>query len=245
MTEPARSRRVSLRWGIPDAAIAWLVGLAVGLTALAPFVDAKGRVPLRLQVEGTLTALAAQSVGIVAALVVIARRKGRGSLRDDFGLAVRGEHVRELLLWMGVGVGVGLLVQGILVPIAELGDIHETQQEVAKALQHTTDWLETTVFLIGTVVVAPITEELLFRGVLLRGLARRMSGGWAVFVSATAFALVHPLGDVDTAYAIPAFFLLGLVSGQRALATGRLTQSIALHAGFNLLGSILLLTDLA
>jgi len=237
VTEPVRSRPARVRWGIGDALIAWFAGLAISLMAIAPFVDSKGRLPLRLQVEGTLTGLVAQSAGIIGALAIIARRKGRGSLRDDFGLSLRpGDW-----LWILGGVLLAGLAQALIIPITEVGDIHETQQEVAKALERTSNCVEITAFVIGTVVIAPVTEELLFRGVLLRGLARRMSSGAAVFVSAIAFALVHPLGDIDSGFAVPAFLLLGLVSGQRALATGSLSQSICLHAGFNLVGSIVLL----
>jgi membrane protease YdiL (CAAX protease family) len=236
VAEPVRSHAARIRWGIPDALIAWLAGVAISLFAIAPFVNSKGELPLRLQVEGTLTGLVAQSVGIIGALAIIARRKGRGSLRDDFGLAFRASD----WLWILGGALLAGIAQAIVLPITELGDIHETQQEVARALERANGW-EIAPFVIGTVVIAPVTEELLFRGVLLRGLARRMSGGMAVFVSALAFAFVHPLGDVDTAYAVPAFLLLGLVSGQRALATRSLSQPICLHAGFNLIGSIFLL----
>jgi membrane protease YdiL (CAAX protease family) len=41
------------------------------------------------------------------------------------------------------------------------------------------------------VVVAPVTEELCFRGFLLRGLAQRHRWRTALMVSATLFALMH------------------------------------------------------
>ena len=236
MIPPTSQSSGRLRWGIPDAVIAWLAGIGLSLFAIAPFVDANGKIPLRNQVPGTLTGIAVQSIGIIGALAIIARRKGRGSLASDFGLRVRlGDWP-----WIVVGAVLAGVAQAIVLPISEVGGIHETQQEVARALQRADGW-EIVPFVVGTVVLAPVTEELLFRGVLLRGLARRMSGGAAVFVSALAFSLVHPLGDIDSGYAAPAFLLLGLVSGQRAMATGSVSQSIALHAGFNLVGTVVLL----
>jgi membrane protease YdiL (CAAX protease family) len=89
----------------------------------------------------------------------------------------------------------------------------------------------------GVVLLAPIAEELLFRGALLRSLQRRTTTGMAVFVSALIFAVIH-LVDPDTNYYVPAFLLLGLVGGWRAVVTGDLTKSIFLHAGFNLVASL-------
>ena len=60
-------------------------------------------------------------------------------------------------------------------------------------------------------------------------------------MSALVFALIH-LVDPDTYYYLPAFLLLGLVSGWRAVVTGSITQSVLLHAGFNLVASILIVT---
>src|SRR6185295_13543668 len=63
---------------------------------------------------------------------------------------------------------------------------------------------------VGVVLIAPVAEELLFRGVLLRSLLRRVSPFTAVSVAAVVFAVVHVLGDLGTGYYVPAFLLLGL-----------------------------------
>jgi membrane protease YdiL (CAAX protease family) len=97
---------------------------------------------------------------------------------------------------------------------------------------------ELALFIVGVLVVAPLAEELLFRGVVLRVLMRRGSPVVAVVGSAALFALAHVLGDPGTAYYVPAFFLLGLVSGWTALQTGRIGPCVLLHAGFNLLATI-------
>jgi membrane protease YdiL (CAAX protease family) len=78
--------------------------------------------------------------------------------------------------------------------------------------------------------------------VLLRALVRRTDPARAVFVSALIFALIHVVGDPDTYYYVPAFLLLGLVSGWRAQRTGNLSQSVMLHVGFNLLASVLIVS---
>ena len=91
-------------------------------------------------------------------------------------------------------------------------------------------------------MLAPITEELLFRGALLRALLRKTDPDRAVFIAATAFGLVHVLGDpsVGSLVALPAIILLGVVSGYQAVKTGTLSRSIMLHMGFNALSAVLL-----
>lgn len=82
--------------------------------------------------------------------------------------------------------------------------------------------------LFTVVLVAPFTEELLFRGVLLRGFARRW-GVWAgLFLSSALFALFH----LNVWQALPAF-AAGLLLGWVFLRTGSLWYPVGLHALFN------------
>src|SRR5687768_10444495 len=83
------TRRV-LRWGLPDVALAWAVGLVGSVVAGVVVVAATG-------VSGEdagdhlgvlLASILGQGVGTVAALAAVSRAKGRGSLGLDFGLAI-------------------------------------------------------------------------------------------------------------------------------------------------------------
>jgi membrane protease YdiL (CAAX protease family) len=80
------------------------------------------------------------------------------------------------------------------------------------------------------VVVAPVTEELLFRGVILRGLVRRFHPWVAIGMSAALFALMHM-----NPWQIAAPFAVGVLGGWFFLKTGSLWPCIALHAINNLL----------
>ena len=234
----------NLRWGLPDAAIAWIIGFVCALVAILPLLAiAAGRtdapvsgLPQDLEVTGILVSLVAQSIGIVVALALIGRWKGRGGLAADFGFAIR---IRDLG-WMPVGVGIALVAGWLLWPITELADLRGSSQEVVRQFEHA-NGAEVPIFALSVVLIAPLAEEALFRGALLRGLMRRTSPAWAVFLSALTFALIHVLGDPDTYYYVPAFLALGLVSGWRAVRTGNLSQSIFLHMGFNLLASVLII----
>ena len=82
------------------------------------------------------------------------------------------------------------------------------------------------------VVLAPIAEEVVFRGVLLPGLAQRLTPTSALLWSALIFALFHVPSHGAGAVA-PG--LLALVFGWARLRTGGLAAPIALHTTNNLL----------
>jgi membrane protease YdiL (CAAX protease family) len=79
------------------------------------------------------------------------------------------------------------------------------------------------------VVLAPILEEALFRGVILQGLALRRGPRSATLWTAGFFAFFHFYNPWQI---LPTFFL-GLVLAWVVLTTRTLWASIALHAAFN------------
>jgi membrane protease YdiL (CAAX protease family) len=236
MTDP--SPPIRIRWGIPDALVAWIVGIVAAVVAAVPFIDANGRIPDDREVVATLVLLAVQNVAIIGALVLIARHKGLGSLGRDFGLRFE----RYDTLWVLAGVVLAIAAGVLVLPITELAGLDDSSQDVVQTFERSAGVLEKVAVVVGVVLVAPIAEELLFRGVLLRSLLRRVSPLAAVTASAVIFSVVHVVGDLGTGYYVPAFLLLGLVSGWRAVATGRIGQSVGLHAGFNLLAAIQIVT---
>lgn len=86
------------------------------------------------------------------------------------------------------------------------------------------------------VVLAPLFEETLFRGVLLPVLGRQVGAIWAVGISAVLFALAHlSLGEL-----LP-LSVLGVGLGLLRWQTGRLGASVCLHALWNSLTFVNLL----
>jgi CAAX protease family protein len=217
-----------------------VVGLVASLIAAAFVID-----PDNPNDPTTLIVLiVAQNFAIIGWLAVVARRKGTGSLRRDFGLTLRparGSFFDDIP-WFFAGIGLQIAA---LVPIGLLNTVygHTAKQDVVKTADLALGW-QIPVIALAVVVLAPVTEELLFRGTLLRSLLRRMSPDAAVFVAAVAFGLVHILGDptVGSLVALPAIVLLGVVSGYQAAKTGNLSRSILLHMGFNALSAVLLFT---
>jgi membrane protease YdiL (CAAX protease family) len=83
---------------------------------------------------------------------------------------------------------------------------------------------------LAVVVVPPLTEELLFRGLMLGRLAPAMPRSAAVVVVAVLFGAFH-LDPLALVYAT----LVGLLLGALTLRGGTILPSIAVHAGFNAL----------
>ena len=85
---------------------------------------------------------------------------------------------------------------------------------------------------IGVVLIAPLVEEVLYRGLLQRALRGFGIGPWpAVIATSAAFALMH-LGSAD-AHALAALFVLSLAFGWAYERTGRLIAPVLMHILFN------------
>jgi membrane protease YdiL (CAAX protease family) len=219
--------RVGLRWGLWDVAIAWIIAIVGVVIVTIPFGENAAD-----DVTALIVGLVAQNGLILAWLAFASVRKGCGTLRRDYGFEIRWRDG----LWILVGVGLQIATSIATLPIVVLAGLDEPGQEIVQSFSDATG-VERLVFAVGVVALGPAVEELLFRGALLRGLARRTSIGWAVFGSALIFASVHPLLDpsIGTLAVTPALLAVGLVAAHRAVVTGSLSQPIMLHVGFNLL----------
>jgi membrane protease YdiL (CAAX protease family) len=222
---------VAPRWGLGDVVWVYLAGLIISVVLGTVGYSISGD---KVGHPGALTtALAAggQFGGWFVAIAWVAHHKGR-SLRQDFGFQL---SVRD---GWGLFAGLGLFLAGtiIILPLVNMAD--ESQQVVHDL--ETATGAKLAVFAIIAGLVAPICEELLFRGLLLRALRRRMDPTAAVAVQALVFALAHPLlsptiGDLAV---VPALLLLGLASGIVATRKGTLGPSIFMHIGFNLVTTV-------
>jgi len=85
------------------------------------------------------------------------------------------------------------------------------------------------------VTVGPLVEEVLFRGVLLSALLRRLRTGWAVAACSLLFALVH-LPDLDFLwYAVPDLALLAAMLAWLRLRSGSIWPAVLAHGANNLM----------
>ena len=234
ISAPGVPLRPRPRWGYGDAAwavAAGLVGAGV-VNAVLVAVRHSGDAKLKLDGFDNLVMGVAQFATMAGLMWLTVGRRGYG-LRHAIGLRVRLREIYWVLIGMGAAIGFGLLA----FPIASLwqqGD--HPKQAIGQELKNSTSATRIG-FLILVVVVAPLVEEMVFRGVVLRASLRRMPAAPAVLVSGGSFALLHLL-DVATLPGIPQLFGVGVVSAMVALRSGDLSRSIYFHAGFNLLAAI-------
>lgn len=78
---------------------------------------------------------------------------------------------------------------------------------------------------IALVIVAPLTEEMFFRGVVLSGFVRRYSPAVAILLSALLFSLIH-----INPYQMTSAFGIGLILAWIRILSGSLWPCIYLHA---------------
>jgi membrane protease YdiL (CAAX protease family) len=233
-------RRAVPRWGLGDAVLAFVLATVGAVVGGALAVVVTGTKSTHGVIPVTAPILAGTVIGQygvwLACIYAASRFKGFGSLRADFGFVV--DLVRD---WPMIPLGLGFeIAAGIaLLPVSSL--VHHTPQEVVKELDNA-HGAKLAVLAVTALLVAPVIEELFFRGLLLRSLQRRMSAPAAVVISAVAFGLAHVVFDFGSGVVLPALVALGLLSGVFAVRTGNLSRSILLHIGFNLLAVLAVLT---
>jgi len=225
---------VTPRWGIPDALWCWLAGFAgaiFGATVAAAF-------GADLASNGVLfgVAVPAQYAAIVLTAVVISNKKGTGSLAHDFGWRVDQRHAIAAL----AGAGIQFVMLYLLVPIVRLANLgNKEPQDIVERAKETHGAGMILLIVVATAVVAPVVEELVFRGVLLRALLRRTTEGPSIGISALAFAAVHVVADPGSRFVFPGLFALGIVLAILAIRDRSLSRPIFMHGGFNLLATLL------
>ena len=91
-------------------------------------------------------------------------------------------------------------------------------------------------FWLAIVVLAPIFEEVFFRGFMFAGLERSQLGGpGAIVVTLLAWAVIHVQYDL---YGIATIFVLGLLLGAARLRARSVLLTIGLRATMNLIASL-------
>lgn len=216
-------------WRARDAILALLAGiLAAGIafTVVGPEPGVSELFTVIIPVQSVVTVLA------VAALA---------PRREDWRIALRARVVPGDGWGVLQGAGIQILLSlAAYWVIVELLDGSAPTQEVVDAAADAIGSGERLFVVVGLVVLGPLSEEIVFRGVLLRALEPR-GRRYAVILSSIAFAALHLL-DPNAVLAVPFLLVLGLILGHQTLKTGRLGRAVAIHAGFNLVTVMALFT---
>jgi membrane protease YdiL (CAAX protease family) len=217
-------------------AVAVFFGGIVGATAVSIVVLAVGAdgfdpIPFALVFVG-------QAGASLFLVFIFSRRFGSGSLAADVGFVARGSDWWALPAGMGLQIGVAIATYPLLELMFPGGP---PEQSVAGIAGDSETAPEILLILLSVAVLAPLIEEVIFRGMLMPWVHRFVAKWPAILISAGIFAVIHPILDWNARGAAPGIFLLGVVLGWAAFRRGDLSLAMPLHAGVNMLAAILIL----
>ncbi len=158
------------------------------------------------------------------------RRWGSGDVRRDLGIVVRWSDLGwGPLVWLGAvfaEVTVAALVTAFHIPlISNTEGLRELDLDRAYVIS----------LLVAALVAAPIVEEAVFRGLILRGLLSRMPAVGAITLQGLIFGAVHfdpqrGWGNVGLALVLGA---VGIAFGVAAYLLRRIGPTMIAHAILN------------
>ena len=225
-----------LRWG-PVATLAWTSGAGavyvltqlIGLFIFMVWWEyASPGVPFKLADLGTSGPLLAITIAVstpaVLGVVMLAAHLSRVGIREYLGLYW--PSLREL--------GLGLLVIGVLVPLTDLATWASGADPIPEFMTATYATAKAMgmvpLLVIAFVVLAPIGEEIVFRGFLYRGLATRLGPLAAIAITATIFGGLHVQYGIFLQLQI---LLIGLAFGWLRWRSGSTLLPAILHTLMN------------
>jgi len=223
---PVPEPLTAVPWSLPVAAlfVAAIVAVTLGAAGLSALARSLGLTGSAL----TLTIGALLSAGYLLVLGCVwwvARRRGvtfadAVGMRPASGAAFAGGVL--------LAVVVGRLAAGAWGIALQYLDVPGSPQDVDPSRLFPATPAGILVAFLVAVVLAPLAEEVLFRGVLLSALSRRWGTAVAVFGSSAVFSAMHV-----SPIAVPPIFVLALVLGWLFVRTRSLTVCIVAHSVFN------------
>jgi membrane protease YdiL (CAAX protease family) len=221
------------------AALGWVAGfivlqIAVSLLFILPALDwsqsmdgvfAQMRDP-NITAVPSIRALVAANGLLIVLFAFYIRKDGRA---QKLGLTHWGKDGVQATLRIALSLIATALIFNIFYTVL-IGSKLEMQQalrEMLAAIPQTGLNMATIMF--ATVILAPVVEELVFRGMLQTSLAHTMPVWAAIAISAAIFSIMH--GDLNSA---PALVMMGAIFGTLYHLTGSLRVTIAAHLANNL-----------
>ena len=164
-------------------------------------------------------------------IIIVARQRGGSLVQAANGLKLR---LPSKLSHYAIAIGIYAAAY-VAVTIWSLGIDFLDVPDWIKVPDNATDILETAglpLTIITVAVLAPIGEEIVFRGFALPGLASRLGATFAILITSAVFALIH-LGPGIGVGILPVTFILGLAFAFVYHKTKSLILAIATHALHN------------
>jgi membrane protease YdiL (CAAX protease family) len=182
-----------------------------------------------LKVNGFILAMATfVSTPLCIALIALLARLRRGpSVKSYLGLTAIAP--RTMLIWLGI-LTLFALISDLLTRVLGRTLIPDFMVD-AYATAHSAP-----LFLLAIVVVAPLFEEVFFRGFLFEGFQHSKLGSLgAVFWTSFAWTIMHVQYG---AYELGTIFALGIVFGIARLKSQSIYPPLAMHSLFNLFAMV-------
>ena len=238
--EPARDARPKATWSWYEALGVYIVAfLLAGLVTLPLIRLMEPETDLTNIVLTTAAALVILGVLLLwlstyhKGWLGVMRLPERGTWRKEVGSGV----LFALGLYPVMVIVVGGLLTYLLQTIS--GEQVEAPEQVGEHLPA----IGTALTIVYAIVIAPIGEELFFRGVLFRSLRDRHGFWVGAMGSAVGFALIHyiPGSAVDAALLMIVMFFTGLALCFLYERRGTIVAPLAAHMMFNVIGILLIL----
>lgn len=226
--------------------VAELTFVAASVLAVLPFLVADRDPASGLPGAALLAALVVPTVAAGLVAVIGAARLGQGTLLDRLCSQL---SLRWRPADLGIGLAVGVLGLAVTVPAAMVWSrwVGENQAnsavgEVFRDQRLPLAWALTLFFAVW--LIAPLCEELVYRGVLWRAMEYWRWNRWVIFgLTTVLFSLAHPLFSMSYSEFLrtPLLIVVSLPVALARLLTGNLLASIVAHQVNNFLPAIGLL----
>ncbi|GHO67476.1 hypothetical protein KSC_063680 [Ktedonobacter sp. SOSP1-52] len=228
--------------GVVLTAILWLVSAIIYSSYTASTVSITNN-PLKAFLTLVLATLV-EGVFIAGPLLIAWRTTRPAEGKSHWRAALEGLGFRRFHVWHACVVIIGfffLIYLANFVYQAVITTFHLPIQTNDQYIfeKGRIDPLTTYATLAAGVLVAPICEEIFFRGFLLGGLRRSMSNGWAIIISAVVFALAH----FDPGSFV-VLLVIGLILGYLRCRMRSIWPGILLHTLNNAYSSLLIVLAL-
>lgn len=228
---------VRSNWGMGDIGFGLLVWIAATIGAFIVLIAA-GAIEIS-ENGGGVDPVAGIGATVVAGLVgffgwpyFVSYRKGQRSLAADF----RWKFAWSDLGW-GVLVALGCFAGLIVISIAfeRLFPSIEPTGNTDEIVDAIDSWGTFLFMFAGVAVITPVTEEMFFRGLALRAIAKRFSAWPAIIGSAVLFGFLHyPGGSLaDSSVLLVALCWYGFMLGLAAVKLDRVGASVVAHVIVN------------
>jgi membrane protease YdiL (CAAX protease family) len=232
--------RPKATWSVWEGVAVYVLAILLGGVATLPILGAIDDEDL-----ANLTSTAVAALVIIGVLVAWLSNS-HPTWRRVLGFPGRGAWWREirssvafgLVLYPGMVFGVGLLVTLLLSAIS--GEQAQAPEQVPADLSAA----GVVVTALYAIVIAPLHEELFFRGVLFRGVRDRYGLGAGLIASGLGFSLIHYIDGPwqDTLLLMGVMLFNGIALAWWYERRGTIVAPIVAHMVFNVIGLTLIFT---